>query len=240
MTLEICCFNISSCRFAQDNGAGRIELCDNPAEGGTTPSAGLVEAARKILAIDLYPIIRPRGGDFLYDDDDFGIMRRDVLMCKELGCDGVVIGMVDRSGAIDVRRMAQLVTLAYPMEVTCHRAFDQTSDPFEALETIISIGCTRILTSGQRPTAREGIALIAELVSISGERIVIMPGSGVRSENIRSLIEGTGAAEFHSTARMKHPTGMDFVNDAMKEKLYYDVCDGEEVRRMKAVINEQG
>ena len=139
--LEIIGFNIESSLLAQAAGAHRIELCDGPGEGGTTASYGFIKAARKALTIELYPIIRPRGGDFLYSDAEFDIMKTDVQLCKETGCDGVVIGMLNTDGSIDKKRCRQLVELAYPLGVTFHRAFDRCANPFEALEDIIGIGC---------------------------------------------------------------------------------------------------
>ena len=191
--LEICSFNIQSAIIAQRAGANRVELCADPVGGGTTPSKGLILKAREALEIELYPIIRPRGGDFLFDDQDFEIMKSDVALCKEIGCDGVVIGMLKKDGAIDKKRSAQLVELAYPLGVTFHRAFDHAANPFEALEDIISIGCERILSSGQRPTAMEGADLLNDLIRQAEERIIIMPGSGLRSNNILELKEKTGA-----------------------------------------------
>lgn len=199
--LEIIGFTIEGCEIAQQAGANRIELCDNAADGGTTASYGFIKAAREKLQIELFPIIRPRGGDFFYSDDEFEIMKTDVKLCKELGCDGVVIGMLTKEKRVDKRRCEVLVNLAYPLSVTFHRAFDRTADPFEALEDIIEIGCERILTSGQKPTALEGADLIKKLIIKAEDKIIIMPGSGVRSDNILQIAESTGANEFHSSAK---------------------------------------
>ena len=144
--LEVIGFTIQSCVIAQQAGAKRIELCDNPSDGGTTPSYGFIKVARKKLEIDLFPIIRPRGGDFFYSDDEFSIMKNDSKVCKELGCDGIVMGILKTDGTIDKQRSSELVELAYPMEVTFHRAFDRTADYHSALEDVIETGCTRILT----------------------------------------------------------------------------------------------
>ncbi len=157
--------------------------------------------AGKHLSVSLYPIIRPRGGDFLYTKDEFEIMLQDVKLCKQLGCDGIVIGLLNMDGTIDMVRTAQLIEAAYPMGVTFHRAFDRCKDPFEALEQLIEIGCERILTSGQQPSVVDGVELVAELNKIADERIIIMPGSGVRKENIKMLAEKTGCVEFHSSLR---------------------------------------
>ena len=181
--LEVIAFNIESCKLAQKSGAHRIELCDNPGEGGTTTSIGMIKAARANVDIELFPIIRPRGGDFLYSDDEFEIMKEDILQCKNIGCDGVVIGLLNAEGTIDKTRTSKLVNLAYPMSVTFHRAFDRANDPFKAMEDIIESGCERILTSGQQPSALEGIELISALIKKAEERIIIMPGSGLRSRS---------------------------------------------------------
>lgn len=201
--LEVIGFTIEGCMIAQIAGAHRIELCDNPSEGGTTASYGFIKTAREKLHIDLFPIIRPRGGNFFYSIDEFEIMKTDVKLCKESGCDGIVIGMLTEDNKVDKRRCSLLVEYAYPLGVTFHRAFDRTADPFEALEDIIAIGCERILTSGQKPTAPEGAELIKQLIEKADDRIIIMPGSGVRADNIIDLAQATGAVEFHTSARIR-------------------------------------
>ncbi|HXB90894.1 MAG TPA: copper homeostasis protein CutC [Puia sp.] len=230
--LEICCFNVASAMIARQAGADRVELCASPGEGGTTPSPGSILAARELLPVDLYPIIRPRGGDFVFSDEEFRMMIRDVEYCKKAGCNGVVIGMLQKDGSIDKRRCARLVELAYPLGVTFHRAFDWAINPFEAMEDIIQIGCERILTSGQRPTAVEGQELIEQLVREADDRIIVMPGSGVRSTNIAALAEETGAVEFHSSARVQLPGQVEFVNHLMGEDLSLTIADGEEIKML--------
>ena len=230
--LEIIGFNIESCRIAQTAGANRIELCDNPNEGGTTPSYGFIKAARKLLQIPLYPMIHSRGGDFLYTDAEFDIIKTDVSMCKKLGCDGVVIGALNKDGSVDKKRTAQLVELAYPMGVTFHRAFERCANPFEALEHIIDIGCERILTSGQHEKAMDGTALISDLIKQADERIIIMPGSGVNSSNIIELAQKTGAIEFHTSARVWTNSNMEHINRTMNENLQTVSVDEDEVRKL--------
>jgi copper homeostasis protein len=227
--LEICCFNIQSALIAQDAGAHRVELCADPEGGGTTPSLGLIKTVREKLHIQLYPIIRPRGGDFLFNDEEFEIMKNDVALCKQIGCDGVVIGMLNADGTIDKKRSAKLVELAYPLEVTFHRAFDRAANPFEAMEDIINIGCERILTSGQKPTAIEGAVLLNELVRQAENRIIIMPGSGIRANNIIGLKEKTTAEEFHTSARVFAKSKMEFMNENMKENDSCTVADKNEI-----------
>ena len=189
--------------------------------------------AREKLVIPLYPIIRPRGGDFLYSDAEYSAMLHDIDFCKVAGCDGVVTGMLLADGNVDRKRCARLVERAYPMGVTFHRAFDWAINPFEAMESIISIGCERILTSGQRPVAMDGVELIFELVREADERIVIMAGSGVRSGNIAELAVKTGGREFHTSARVLRPSAMEFANGAMQEDPSMVMAEEEEILKIK-------
>lgn len=235
--LEIIAFTIDSCSIAQSAGAGRIELCDNPGEGGTTPSFGFIKAARALLRIPLYVMIRPRGGDFLYTNEEFEIMKNDIRLCKQLNCDGVVLGLLNADGSIHKNRTAQLAELAYPMGVTFHRAFDRCVQPLQALEDVIACGCERILTSGQHPLAMEGSSLIADLITQANERIIIMPGSGVRSDNIIELAQKTGAMEFHTSAKALQKSGMHHINNTMKENLTAATVDAAEVRELISLLN---
>ncbi len=232
--LEVIGFNIQSCILAQAAGAHRIELCDNPGEGGTTPSYGFIKAARENLQIELYPIIRPRGGDFLYSDAEFDVMKTDVHICKNLGCDGVVIGILQADGTVDTKKCKQLVELAYPMGVTFHRAFDRVKDARQALEDIIKLGCERILTSGLVPVALDATTTIAALIKQADERIIIMPGSGVRSDNIIELAKKTGAVEFHTSARINIDSTMNYANEKMKESLKSVSADVDEIKTIMA------
>lgn len=234
--LEIIAFTIESCAIAQASGANRIELCDNPGDGGTTPSYGFIKAAREKLHIELYCMIRPRDGDFFYSDDEFEIMKNDVQNAKQLGCDGVVIGLLNKDGSVDKERSKKLVELAYPMGVTFQRAFDRVNDPFKALEDIIETGCERILTSGLVPNCLDGAPLIAKLVQQANERIVIMPGSGLRSSNVIEVAKITGATEFHTSARVFSKTKMDFVVPGMNEDLKAVEVDGEEVKKLTIIL----
>ncbi len=186
--LEVIAFNLESCLIAERAGAHRIELCDNPGDGGTTASYGMIRMAREKTGIQLFPIIRPRGGDFLYCRHEFEMMKKDIRLCRETGCEGVVIGMLHSDGTVDKIRCSSLVDLAYPMGVTFHRAFDRVYDPYEALEDVIDIGCERILTSGGQPLAMDGAFTIAQLVKQSDNRISIMPGSGVRGIQYNGVV----------------------------------------------------
>jgi copper homeostasis protein len=216
LLLEICAGSVTSCLAAQEGGASRVEFCDNLLEGGTTPSYGAIASARERLQIALNVIIRPRGGDFLYSDIEFDVMERDILACKKLGVDGVVIGLLTADGDIDVIRTRALVELATPMQVTFHRAFDVARDPFKALEDVISTGCNRLLTSGQEANALDGAALISKLRVAAGERLVVMPGAGVRLNNIAQLVAETGCIEFHTSGRAPFASGMRYRNERVK------------------------
>ena len=235
--LEVIAFSIASCIVAERAGADRIELCDNPGEGGTTPSFGMIKTARSKTSIALFPIIRPRGGDFLYSADEYEIMKHDVNVCKSLGCDGVVIGLLQPDGSIDEQKTSELVELAYPMDVTFHRAFDRVNDPFESLEKVINSGCKRILTSGLHPTAEQGINLIEQLVTLAGNRISIMPGSGIRAQNLQNIVFKSKATEFHSSARTILNSSMQYLNPSMKEALVSSMLDEKEVFEMKKILN---
>ena len=234
--LETIAFNIESCKIAQAAGADRIELCDNPGEGGTTASYGFIKAARQILKIDLFPIIRPRGGDFFYSDDEFEIMKTDIQVCKELGCDGVVFGILNEDATVDKVRCKILVQLAYPMSVTFHRAFDRVTEPSQALEDIIECGFERILTSGFYPTAMEGADNLKKLIQVADERIIIMPGSGIRSSNIKQLKEITNAFEFHTSARKMKNSKMNAFNNNMNENLQSVGIDESEIEYMVEIL----
>lgn len=210
--LEVCVDSVESAIAAQAGGAARVELCDNLLEGGTTPSAGTIELARKHLDIALNVIIRPRGGDFCYSPIEFEIMARDIEVAKMLGADGVVIGILKPNGVIDKTRTRKLVQLARPMSVTFHKAFDMTRDPYAALETLIELGVDRVLTSGQEASVMEGVAVVRELVKRSQNRTIIMPGGKVRARNIQDIIQATGAREFHAVATVETSSPMQFRN----------------------------
>ncbi len=200
--LEVCAYNTISCIIAEKVGAGRIELCAGASVGGTTPTAETIAEVKAKVSIPVYAMIRPRGGDFLYNSDEIVQMFRDIDTCKQLGCEGIATGAHLADGNIDTGLLTKLVERAYPMKVTCHRVFDRCPDPFKALEDIVAAGCERILTSGQEDTALEGMSLISQLIEAAAGRIVIMPGSGIRSGNIRALMENTAATEYHTSARL--------------------------------------
>jgi copper homeostasis protein len=245
--LEVCVDSVESAIAAQAGGAARVELCDNLFEGGTTPSAGMIAVARRNISIGLHVIIRPRGGDFLFSLPEFEIMKHDIAVAKQLGADGVVIGILERNGTVDVGRTGELIMLARPLRVTFHRAFDMTRDPHAALETLISLGVERVLTSGQQATVPEGIALIADLVRQAGERIIVMPGGGITLENVATVAVHSSAREIHLGDLLSVPSVMEFRN----ERVYMGGCytpseytrlltDAARIRRIVALLPNLG
>ena len=237
--VEICANSVASCLQAQKGGAHRVELCAGIPEGGTTPSYGEIAIARKLLNIELNIIIRPRGGDFLYSDVEHQTMVHDIKIAKKLGVDGIVIGCLNADGTIDMVRNRELIDAAQGMSVTFHRAFDMCKDPFESLEQIVALGCDRLLTSGQQPTAIEGISLLSKLVVKANERIIIMPGSGVNENNIATIAKETKAREFHFSAREPINSKMEYRNPNLKmggtvvsiDEYVQNITDAEKVQR---------
>ncbi len=228
--MEVCAFNIQSAIIAEKAGAARVELCDNPVEGGTTPSYGTIRQTRENISILLYPIIRPRSGNYLYDTHEISIIKHDISICKELGCNGISIGVQKIDGEIDIDKMKQIVEWAYPMGVTCNRAFDVTPDPFKALEDLITAGCERVLTSGQKTAAPDAGKILNTLVEQAGNRIIIMPGAGITSSNIKKLITESGAKEFHGSARKVITNPMLFANNLVTDFGNVYVTDEIELR----------
>ena len=210
MIYEICVDSVAGVRAAKDAGAHRVELCADLLEGGITPSLGMIRQARKVAGIDVNVIIRPRGGDFLFNDDEFASMRADIETAKAEGANGVVIGLLTAAGEIDRDRTRELVALARPLSVTFHRAFDVAADPFRALETLIELGVDRVLTSGQEPSVLEGLPLIAEVMKGAGDRIVIMPGGGITARNVERIVAATKPREIHFAALDSVESGMHF------------------------------
>lgn len=212
LTIEVVVYTIESALRAQAGGADRIELCDNPGEGGTTPSYGVIECVRQEVSMDLFVMIRPRGGDFLYSNYEFHAMKRDISQCQKLSVDGVVFGILTAEGRIDKIRCRELIEKARPLKVTCHRAFDMARDPFEALEDCIEIGFDRILTAGQQAQAVKGAGLIGELIKKANERIAIMPGSGVNENTVSEILQKSGAREIHLSAVTFRESEMKYKN----------------------------
>ncbi len=233
--IEIATTDFPTTQSAVEGGAHRIELCANLAEGGTTPSFGMLKHCREKFQVELYPMIRPRGGDFFYTEEEFKLMLDDAKLCKQLGCDGIVTGFLNRDGSIDVQRTSKIVEAVYPLGVTFHRAFDRCRDPFQAMEQLIEIGCERILTSGQKPNALDGAPLIGKLNEKADHRIIIMPGAGVNVETIGRIREITGCVEFHASLRTTRKSEMEFVHPEFagsNESYTNNAIDPDEVRRL--------
>ena len=200
MIYEICVDSVAGVRAAKEAGARRVELCADLLEGGITPSLGMIRQARKVIGIDLNVMIRPRGGDFLFNTDEFAAMRADIETAKAEGANGVVIGLLTAAGEIDAARTRELIGLARPLSITFHRAFDVAAEPFRALETLIELGVDRVLTSGQEATVLEGLPLIVELMKRAGDRIVIMPGGGITARNVERIVAAAKPREMHFAA----------------------------------------
>lgn len=203
MKLEICVNSLQSALAAVEGGAHRIELCQDLASGGTTPSIGLVEYCAKTLGLETRVLIRPRSGDFTYSEPEIDVIKRDVMMCKQAGAAAVVVGFLTSSGEIDVELTREVVALAAPMEVTFHRAFDACADPEQALEQVISTGCHKLLTSGCAPTAMEGAHLLHRLVEQSQGRIDIIAAAGITPANVDEVVLLAGVSEVHGSCKRK-------------------------------------
>lgn len=240
MKIEVVVYNIESALRAQEGGADRIELCDNPGAGGTTPSYGTVEVIRRNINLDLFVMLRPRGGDFCYSNDEFYSMKRDLLQYQKLSVDGFVLGILKPDGTIDKNRCKELIEKARPLKVTCHRAFDMTRNPMEALEDCIEVGFDRILTSGQQNKASLGVDLIAEMVRKASGRIKIMPGSGVNESNVVDIVTKTGVTEIHFSGVAFRNSSMIFRNpqitsmgSAEGDEFELRTVDPEKIRRIR-------
>ena len=251
MQIEICLDSVESAVAAQEGGAHRVELCDNLVQGGTTPSLGMIERVRQKIDLGLMVIVRPRGGDFLYSDDEFGVMKRNVKLLYLLGVDGAVFGLLNSDGTVDRERTAELIETAKtrpkPLSVTFHRAFDMTRDPFEALDTLLELGVDRILTSGQAANAMAGARLIGRLQQHAGERAIILPAVGIGSHNAAELVRQTGVHELHigSAVRERIPSQMIHKNHLTKMgaddvQSEYDLIrtSAEKVRELVAAVQE--
>lgn len=195
--IEICLESVESVIAAEKGGADRVELCSDLFEGGLTPTIGTVKTALKKSNIKINVMIRPRGGDFCYSDEEFEVMLEDVRALKDTGINGIVFGILTPEGDVDIVRSKELIELARPLPVTFHRAFDMTRDPYKSLEDLINLGVDRVLTSGQEATVPEGADLLEELVKIAGDRIIVMPGCGITERNFPKLQEKIKAKEYH-------------------------------------------
>ena len=237
--VEACVDSVEGAIAAQAGGAGRVELCDNLLEGGTTPSAGTIAVARERLTIPLFVLVRPRGGDFLYSEAELNVMRRDIELARSLGADGVVIGALTADGDVDVPRTRELAALARPMRVTFHRAFDLTRDPAASLDAVAAAGADRVLTSGAAPTALEGLATIAALVRQAAGRFTILAGGGITDESAPRVVRDTGVREVHvrgsaraeSAMRFRRP-GVVFGKPSTPDEYARIITDPDRIRRI--------
>jgi len=244
--LEICCYSVESAIIAEKSGADRIELCAGIYEGGTTPSMAAIELAKTSVNIPINVIIRPRGADFCYSDIEFECMKKDIEACKNIGVNGIVSGVLQPDGKIDVSRTKELIELAKPLSFTFHRAFDMVENHILALEQLIDLGVDRILTSGGMQTAEDGVVLLKNLVELSKDRIIIMPGSGVSHSNIQSLSDTTKANEFHCSAKSLVNSKMTYLNPninmggerSIPEFEYYE-ADSEKIRKIVSILKAE-
>ena len=238
--LEICSNSPQSALFAAEGGASRIELCQNLENGGTTPSYGQIVQARKLVDIGIHVLIRPRAGDFVYSNLEFDEMLADVQFCKDTGCDGVVIGVMNRDATVDVERTKALIEAARPMHVTFHRAFDKCADPIASLAILIQLGIDRLLTSGLQNKAEEAVTLLKELVDYAAGNIVVMPGAGVDSSNMEMILNATGAKAIHSSAKVTIASTMVYDRaevSGMNESIYS--TSKEKVHQLVDILKKQ-
>ena len=246
ITMEVCCYNLESVVYAQAAGADRIELCANRHQGGTTPSYGMLEVVRQNVDLPIFSMIRPRGGDFLYGKEELEVMLHDIQMAIELGLEGVVMGALRKDGQVDIEVMRRLIEVARPMEVTFHRAFDVASGPLESLQKLIDLGIDRILTSGQKNKAREGVDLLAQLVQDAGDKIIILVGGGVEEHTLPEIMQKTHALEYHVSAKTKVDSGMTHRNhvvamggDPSQSDYEISITDAERIKRIVQLAKSQ-
>lgn len=213
--LEVCCYSIADCHAAQHAGANRIELCGGLSDGGLTPSIGLIQLVKAQIMLPVWVMIRPRGGDFVYDEQEIAVMQADIEAIKQSGADGLVLGCLNPDGTVDELKTHQLIALASPLPVTFHRAFDLTRDPFEALEAVIRTGAVRILTSGQQPNAEAGANLLSAIAKRAAGRIEIMAGAGVNAQNA-PLLANIGVDALHMSGQEPYDSPMQFRSSTVR------------------------
>jgi len=243
--LEICCYSPESAIAAEEAGADRIELCDNYSEGGTTPSYAAIKYTTNRLNIPVNVIIRPRGGDFLYSEVEFEIIKQDIISFENIGVNGIVIGLLLPNGDIDIGRLKEIISISKNMEITFHRAFDMCNNQLKALEELKELGIKRILTSGARNTTTEGIDLIKELVLRADNKIIIMPASGINDDNIQEIMLKTNALEFHSSAKVFIGSNMEYHNKNISmgkndnNEFRKITVNKNMIKRMKSIIDKK-
>jgi copper homeostasis protein len=236
--LEVAANSLASALAAQAGGADRVELCSGLELGGLTPSMAQIAQVRERLSIPVYVLIRPRAGDFLYNDDELETMQRDIESCLSLGCDGVVFGALDAEAQVDVARCKPLLAAAGGMGVTFHRAFDMTRDLRRALDDVVTLGAERVLTSGAAASAMVGAGTIAQLITQAAGRIVVMPGAGIGAANVAALAQATGAMEFHASAKISLPSAMQWTHAGLADMAGGEIrTDADEVRAIVAALS---
>lgn len=244
VALEICVDSVESALASERGGADRVELCGNLLEGGTTPGAGMIATVRRKISIGLQVMVRPRGGDFCYSPDEFETMKEDILAAKQLGADGVALGLLRMDGSVDKERTRQLAGLARPLRVTYHRAFDMSADLFQALQDAIESGVDRILTSGGQPAATEALDTLAQLVQAASGRITIMACGGIRAGNAQRVVERTRVREIHAGPHDPVPSPMRYRNEkismgtAVEREYQRFVVLEESVKSLKASLGK--
>ena len=245
ITCEVCVEGIQGALAAEAGGAGRIELCAGLVEGGTTPSIGTIRQVLESVGIPVVVLVRPRGGDFLFSDREIDTMLRDIEAVRDAGAFGIAVGALTDQGDVDRQAMREIIDAAGGLSVTFHRAFDMSRDPLESLEMLVQLGVDRILTSGQERTVPEGLALIRDLVRVSGNRISIMPGGGVRDTNIRDIVLESGVREVHFTAFSTSPSAMVHRNhrprmgaEVVVGEYERETTDPEQVRRFLRALHK--
>lgn len=239
--LEIAAFTPNSAIIAAENGADRIELCSGFAEGGISPSIGTISLVREMIPFPINILVRPRVGDFVYNKIELLSIEREINTCKQLGVNGIVVGVLTERGQVNVSAMKRIIEIASPLSVTFHRAFDQCRNPLEEIEKIIDCGAARILTSGCKPTVWEGIKLLEKLVKIANDRIIILPGGGINANNAKQIVDILGINEIHLSGKVKVDSAMSgLASDVslcspneLKDFSWYE-SDGERIREVKA------
>lgn len=246
MQLEICVDSVESALAAERGGAQRVELCSDLMEGGITPSHGLIAQVRRSIAIDLFVLLRPRGGDFCYSDREMELIEDDIAHARDLGVDGITLGVLDEQAHVDMDRTRRLVQRAAPLPVTFHRAIDMTPDPCAALGTVIECGAQRVLTSGGSASALQGLDLIARMQSLAGSRIRVMAGGGITAQTVSRVAQATGVREFHASLRMRWPSPVRYRRENMSlgdagltdtEYLRYGIRE-EDIRALSAALQQ--
>lgn len=240
MLLEICSNSYRSAIHAEKAGANRIELCSELAVGGITPSFGLIKKVTETLKIPVFVLIRPRSGNFTYSDDEFEIMKADILQCKALGCRGIVSGVLNKNNTLDVERTKALIELSKPLAFTFHRAFDWVEDPHEALQELVDLGVDRVLTSGQETTAEKGVELLGKLKEKANNRLTILPGSGINAENA-IMFKNLGFKEIHCSAstinRVIEPPKISMNSDTFFDECVVAYSDLEKISKIRKVLD---